>query len=228
MWETLDPFEFGQMGKIIATDKFNVCLYRKAVSLIEMGFSESQISELDLILENPRGLVIVAGDQLSGKTSTISNLLERLENSSSRKIVEIGEWVEYPSTRRAQIDLGPDYQRWIIRSGNDRQDFFEHLLNYDVIARTARPKEIVDFGFEMQAVLAGRLVIVEVQANSIENVIELLTASYPVEQLKNCLLALVLQKYDFPDGFWANQENGDFHKLVFGAEIKRVPEIAWK
>src|SRR5690606_19018865 len=75
-----------------------------------VGFLPQQIADLKAAYSHNRGILIVTGATGSGKTNTLESIFAQLEESDSKKIIEIGEPIEIRSLRRTQMSLRPNSQ----------------------------------------------------------------------------------------------------------------------
>ncbi len=73
-----------------------------------VGFLPQQIADLKAAYSQRRGILIVTGATGSGKTNTLESIFAALEESDTRKIIEIGEPIEIRSARRTQMSLRPN------------------------------------------------------------------------------------------------------------------------
>lgn len=73
-----------------------------------VGFLPHQIADLKAAYSQKRGILIITGATGSGKTNTLESIFAALEESDTRKIIEIGEPIEIRSARRTQMSLRPN------------------------------------------------------------------------------------------------------------------------
>ena len=73
-----------------------------------VGFLPRQIADLKAAYSQKRGILIVTGATGSGKTNTLESIFAALEESDSKKIIEIGEPIEIRSAHRTQMSLRPN------------------------------------------------------------------------------------------------------------------------
>ncbi len=81
-------------------------LRRESVTLNfnDLGFSAEEIEQLNEILQQPNGMLLVTGPTGSGKTTTLYAALSVL-NSDERKIITVEDPVEYHLTGANQIQI---------------------------------------------------------------------------------------------------------------------------
>ncbi len=75
-----------------------------------VGFLPRQIADIKAAYSQNRGILIVTGATGSGKTNTLESIYAQLEESDTKKIIEIGEPIEIRSARRTQMSLRPNSQ----------------------------------------------------------------------------------------------------------------------
>lgn len=76
-------------------------------SLADLGVAPAMARQLDDLIRQPSGLVLIAGPTGSGKTTTVYKLLERL-NDGSRKIITIEDPVEIDLPGVIQVNVRQD------------------------------------------------------------------------------------------------------------------------
>lgn len=134
-----------------------VRIFRQAsasASPADLGFDETQVHLLRWAVEQPAGMIVVAGPAGSGKTTTLYSLIEHLRDRfPQRSVITLEDPVERRVNGVTQIQINPygelDYER-CLRSLL-RQDP-QVLLVGEV--RDARTAEIV-----IQAALTGHLIL---------------------------------------------------------------------
>jgi general secretion pathway protein E len=72
--------------------------------LEELGFSLESIEQLESVLQNSYGMVLVTGPTGSGKSTTLHSVLQQIE-SSERNIITVEDPVEYKSDKINQIQV---------------------------------------------------------------------------------------------------------------------------
>jgi len=131
----------------------------RALSLKETGLSQS----VRLMIENPRGLLLIVGATGSGKSTTLAALLEAINEARAAHIVTIEDPIEYVFQRRKSIFS----QREV---GVDVKSFFDGVRDAmrqspDVIAiGEIRDRDTADTA--LLAAESGHLVIGTLHANS--------------------------------------------------------------
>lgn len=73
-------------------------------SINELGFHKSIIDNLENILQNSYGMVLVTGPTGSGKSTTLHSLLHQIE-SEEKNIITVEDPVEYKSNKFSQIQV---------------------------------------------------------------------------------------------------------------------------
>lgn len=73
-------------------------------TLSELGFKEETIKQLEKLLTNSYGMVLVSGPTGSGKSTTLHSLLQKIE-SSEKNITTIEDPVEYKTDKINQIQV---------------------------------------------------------------------------------------------------------------------------
>lgn len=150
------------------------------------------------IIDLKKGLVIIAGPFGSGKTTTISALIETINNNSSRHIITIEKPIEYLFSDNQSIIE----QREI---GVDTPSTLEALQfiadeDVDVVAlyTMAGHREIEEV---FKVIDSGRLVFAAVDAESVTQVLESIIDNFPVDErihaqtrLANILVGISVQK----------------------------------
>jgi general secretion pathway protein E len=76
-------------------------------SLVELGVAPAMAQQLGNLIRQPAGLLLIAGPTGSGKTTTVYNLLEQL-NDGSRKIITIEDPVEIDLPGVIQVNVRQD------------------------------------------------------------------------------------------------------------------------
>jgi twitching motility protein PilT len=135
--------------------------------------------QVQLMVDNLRGLILIAGSTGAGKTTTMAALVEHINNTRSVHIETIEDPIEYIFTRNKSIFS----QREV---GSDTPSFYEGVRG----AMRQRPDvivigEILDRQTAENAMLAGEsghLVIATLHASSAYGAVQKLTAFFPGEE----------------------------------------------
>lgn len=127
------------------------------------------------------GLVVVAGSFGSGKTATISALVQAVDRTRATRIMMIERPIEIVHTSQKgmieQREVGRDLPDFAAGIAALQQDDIDMAVIGDAGAETAQLAPLV-----LEAAASGSLVIWEMQAPSTVRVIERLLASFPPTQ----------------------------------------------
>lgn len=131
-------------------------------TLDRLGLSENERSNVDQIINQPNGLVMIVGPTGSGKTTTLYSMLNSL-NNDSRKIITIEDPVEYQFSGITQIPVS------ISDDSNDTK-FADKLLavlrlDPDVVM-VGEVRDMDTAKTALQAALTGHLVLTTFHASS--------------------------------------------------------------
>lgn len=82
----------------------------KSATLVDLGFSEEQLTTIHTALKKPYGVILVTGPTGSGKSTTLYAMLQEL-NSPERKILTLEDPIEYriPGVEQSQIDADHNF-----------------------------------------------------------------------------------------------------------------------
>jgi type IV pilus assembly protein PilB len=130
-----------------------------AVTLEELGMSESAAAALSAAVDQPFGAVIVVGPTGSGKSTTLHAALSRL-NSDERQITTIEDPVEYQVPNADQIEVNP-------RAGLTFATGLRTILRSDpdvILVGEIRDEETADIAF--QAAMTGHMVLSSLHAQN--------------------------------------------------------------
>jgi type IV pilus assembly protein PilB len=130
-----------------------------AVTLEELGMSESAAAALAAAVSQPFGAIIVVGPTGSGKSTTLHAALSRL-NSDERQITTIEDPVEYQVPNADQIEVNP-------RAGLTFATGLRTILRSDpdvILVGEIRDEETADIAF--QAAMTGHLVLSSLHAQN--------------------------------------------------------------
>ncbi len=160
----------------------------RPLSLEDLGFSKSHLLELESILGLVSGLVLVTGPTGSGKTTTLSALLRRL-NAQHLKIISIEDPVEYKIEGITQIQTNDDLD-----------------LGFDTLLRRVfrQDPDIIMIGeirdvdtaeLAVRAALTGHLVFATLHtSNALETISRLTNMGVPGYQIATVLRSIVCQR----------------------------------
>ena len=130
-----------------------------AVTLEELGMSESAAATLKAAVGQPFGAVIVVGPTGSGKSTTLHAALSGL-NSDERQITTIEDPVEYQVPNADQIEVNP-------RAGLTFASGLRTILRSDpdvILVGEIRDEETADIAF--QAAMTGHMVLSSLHAQN--------------------------------------------------------------
>lgn len=71
----------------------------------EIGFEEIQLHEIFEALKQKNGIVLVTGETGSGKSNTLEAIIRHLEVGDQRKVIQVGDPIEFPNPKRTQIPI---------------------------------------------------------------------------------------------------------------------------
>lgn len=131
----------------------------KFLDLGALGMAEEDLAAVNAQIQEPHGLVIVAGPTGSGKTTTLASILSVL-NTPDRKIITVEDPVEYqiPGLVQTQVKPAIGYTfAAAIRS------FLRHDPNVLMVGEM-RDRETADIA--IQAALTGHLLLTTLHTNS--------------------------------------------------------------
>ncbi|MDI9245882.1 ATPase, T2SS/T4P/T4SS family [Marinobacter sp. CHS3-4] len=80
----------------------------RAMTIAELGMSESVGSRYQRLLDNPAGLVLVVGPTGSGKSTTLYAGLQTLADDGRRKVITVEDPIEYSIDNVQQTRVRPD------------------------------------------------------------------------------------------------------------------------
>lgn len=155
-------------------------------ALTELGFGDSEISELRRSIRRPNGLIIAAGPTGSGKTTSLHALLRELSRGD-KKIVAIEDPVEYRIPGIQQIQIND-------KIGLSFPVILRHVLRQDpdvIMIGELRDRDTASLA--INAALTGHLVLTSLHTGDIEQVIfrlgELGISKDLTEQVINTVLS---------------------------------------
>ena len=139
-----------------------------ALDFSSLGFSADARMDLEALLKEPNGIILVTGPTGSGKTTTLYAALETL-NDPGRKIFTVEDPIEYQMTGINQIQIQP-------RIGLTFAAALRSILRQDpdvILVGEMRDLETAEVA--IQASLTGHLVLSTVHTNSAAATITRLT-----------------------------------------------------
>ncbi|UIJ73891.1 GspE/PulE family protein [Aurantimonas sp. HBX-1] len=129
------------------------------LDLAALGMAEDDLAAVNAQIQEPHGLIIVAGPTGSGKTTTLASILSVL-NTSDRKIITVEDPIEYqiPGIVQTQVKPAIGYTfAAAIRS------FLRHDPNVLMVGEM-RDRETAEIG--IQAALTGHLLLTTLHTNN--------------------------------------------------------------
>lgn len=149
---TIDTM-YGEMGVLRILDKTYA-----ALTLRELGFSPSRLTQYKEMLKSSFGMILVSGPTGSGKTTTLYASINEL-NCRERKIITIEDPVEYRFKNINQIQVNS-------RAGLTFANGLRSVMRLDpdvILVGEIRDAETAEIA--VQAALTGHLVLSSIHAN---------------------------------------------------------------
>ena len=161
---------------------------RGARSLDQLGLDADELASVQELLEQPSGLILVAGPVASGKSSTLYAAIEHL-NDGSRKIHTIEDPIEHSlgGVMQSQINL---------RAGLDFSDLLSAVLRHspDVIM-IGEIRDAQTAATAVRAGASGQLVLATLHAKSASEAIDsLLQYDVKPKFLASSLIGVIDQR----------------------------------
>lgn len=128
-------------------------------SYAELGFTPEQIKIIDSAIQKPYGLVLVTGPNSSGKSSTLFNIINKL-NSPDRSLVTLEDPVERKMEMVRQTQINNEI-------GLTFAEGLRYLLRQDpdiIMVGEIRDKETAQIAVE--AAITGHLVLATIHTNN--------------------------------------------------------------
>ena len=144
---------YGEMGALRILDKSLA-----ALSLPELGFLPSTLTQYEKMLKSSFGMILVSGPTGSGKTTTLYASINDLD-CKERKIITVEDPVEYHFKDINQIQVNP-------RAGLTFASGLRAIMRLDpdvILVGEIRDAETAEIA--IQAALTGHLVLSSVHAN---------------------------------------------------------------
>lgn len=129
-----------------------------AVSLDQVGMSDTMLAQFRRLINTPHGLILVTGPTGSGKTTTLYGALQEL-NEIGKKIITIEDPVEYRLSRVNQVQVNP-------RIGLDFARVLRSSLRHDpdiLLVGEIRDQETAEIA--LRAAMTGHLVLSTLHTN---------------------------------------------------------------
>ncbi|PCJ40017.1 MAG: type II secretion system protein GspE [SAR86 cluster bacterium] len=157
-----------------------------ALELIDLGFSEEQLSNIHNILKSPHGIVLVTGPTGSGKTTTLYAALKVL-NTDEQKIMTVEDPVEYQLEGINQIQAKPEI-------GLDFSQALRSIVRQDPdIIMIGEMRDLTTAKTAVQSALTGHLVLSTLHTNdagsSITRLLDMGIENYLTNSTLNAVIA---------------------------------------
>ncbi|MBF0145085.1 MAG: type II/IV secretion system protein [Magnetococcales bacterium] len=158
------------------------------LSLEAMGFTETSLNSLRLMMARPEGMILVTGPTGSGKTTTLYSMLDSINNESIN-IMTLEDPVEYPLRQIRQSQVNPMTKMGFA-------DGVRAMLRQDpdvILVGEIRDRETAEMA--MRAAMTGHQVYSTVHANSaIKAIGRLLDIGVPRDLLSGNLIGVLGQR----------------------------------
>lgn len=158
------------------------------ISLKGLGFSDKKIKDIEIMLENNYGLILVTGPTGSGKSTTLLSLINLL-NNGSRKIISIEDPVENKVSGIVQIqikeEIGLNFER-ILRTA---------LRSDPDILVISEIRDEITAEIAIRASLTGHLVLATLHTNNaISTFTRLVDMKIPRYLILDSLVGIISQR----------------------------------
>jgi len=153
---SLVPTLYGQDAAIRIQDRQKL----GEVTLEELGFSDTQVTQVLRTAMRPNGMLLVTGPTGSGKTTTLYAVLRRLV-TRERKVMTVEDPVEYAMSGVNQIQVNPAINLSFSNT-------LRHVLRHDpdvILVGEIRDTETAQMAF--QAALTGHMVLSTLHTNDV-------------------------------------------------------------
>ena len=175
------PASFGEKVVIRILDSAN-----SQIPLEAMGMAPGELSQMDVLIRRPQGILLVTGPTGSGKTTTLYGILNRIK-SVDRNITTIEDPIEYEIGGINQVAVQD-------KIGMTFASTLRAMLRQDPdVIMLGEMRDLETVTIAMQAALTGHLVFSTIHTNSAAATITRLrnlgAAPYLVASTINCILA---------------------------------------
>lgn len=161
-------------------------------------YEELELPEiLRKMTHQTQGLILVAGNKKSGKTTTLNALIRHINETQNKKIITLEKLIEYKHIPRNSVIV----QKQVGEDCNTYSDGIKNALKEDcdvLVVEDIRNRETMDAVLEV--VESGRLVIAGINATSCTNANEKIINFYDIKEqthikyLLSTLLQLVISQ----------------------------------
>lgn len=228
------PGVYGENAVVRVLDREMITESIGELRLLELGFSEYLIENLNYYIRQPYGMFLVTGPTGSGKTTTLYAALNEIK-SPEDKIITIEDPVEYQIDDITQIPVNEKKGLTFARG-------LRSILRHDpdkIMVGEIRDPETAQIA--IQSALTGHLVFTTVHANNVFDVlgrfIHMGIDTYSFISALNCVVAQRLVrrlctncKVEFsPDAAYLKDnriKKGNFNVSIFKANPEGCPECS--
>jgi twitching motility protein PilT len=155
----------------------SVCLSIRKIPKQPMLFEKLGLpSSVNMMLDAPRGIILVGGATGTGKTTTIAALVERINNTRNAHVITVEDPIEYVMTRKKSIfsqrEVGvdvPSYYEGVRDAMRQRPDV--------VVIGEIRDRDTADTA--LIAAESGHLVVASLHANTVVGAITKMLGFFP-------------------------------------------------
>lgn len=127
--------------------------------ITRIGFEPEQLEQIYRALKNPTGIILVTGPTGSGKSNTLEAALAILERGDDRKLIQIGNPIEFVFPGRVQMSIS-DFLSW--------EAAFKSSLRQDPdIISPGECRDRHEAKLVLNAALTGHLVLTSFHTNDI-------------------------------------------------------------
>jgi general secretion pathway protein E len=128
------------------------------IDLLLLGFPSETLTEFNMLIRKPNGIILVTGPTGSGKTTTLYGALDKI-NSPDRKIITVEDPVEYQIKGINQIQTKPQI-------GLNFANTLRHIVRQDPdIIMIGEVRDLETAEIAIQSALTGHLVFSTLHTN---------------------------------------------------------------
>jgi type II secretory ATPase GspE/PulE/Tfp pilus assembly ATPase PilB-like protein len=156
--------------------------------LDELGFSEDSLNQFKQLVRRTNGIILVTGPTGSGKTTTLSALLNMI-NSKDKNIITIEDPVEYRLALIRQTQINP-------KAGITFATGLRSILRQDPdIIMIGEIRDLETSEIAMQAALTGHLVLSTLHTNDApEAISRLVDIGVEPYLISSCIIGVLAQR----------------------------------